>query len=222
MQKILFWTETISFWIYKQTWALALFWTLIVLLLTLMIDYTSCLNKALWIQLVFKVAMAIFTMQASIIIVFSYYQKTKIDKNLKEGNDGLSGIGMLSEANYDGTIYISESPKQLFILPLYVIAIYSISKIIIILVKGSHFFYSDEFFYMIMIWGALLIFSGVLWFLLKKYADSRSQYSIKYTLIVITLTTLSIFWQYAVPYVVDIIEVSKCVFSTMTDAKLKT
>jgi len=205
--------KTIAFLVYKQTWSLALFWTIIVLLLTLMVDYSSCLKYASWIENVFAFSMIIFTLQAIIIIIFTYYQKTIIDKNLKEGKDSLIGIDMLNEPSYDGKTYVGGPANKLYILPLYIVAIYSISKIIIVTVKGSPSIHSNDFVYMI--WIALLIFSGGLWFILKKYTDKKDWYSIKYTLIVIALTLLSIFWEYTVPYIVDIVEISKCVFAKM-------
>ncbi|MBU1217547.1 hypothetical protein KJ870_02615 [bacterium] len=180
-------------------------------LITLFSSYYSCTNHASWLSPLFAVVMFLFTLQSIIILVFSFLQKSKIKQNIDNGKDKFDSINMIDDAKYDSQAYVGGSPKQLLVLPLYIIGVYALSKIIVILVKDSTPIEYNIYLYML--WGAIFTFSTWLWAALKEYAENENRYSIKYTLIIIIITLVSIFWELLTPYIADIIELTKCVIN---------
>lgn len=198
-------------WMYEQTWILALTWTLMMLIVTLFVDFRSCIQKAPWItESLFLYSLFFFSFYILVILFFMMYQIKLIRKNEKEGHPPGHGTAIVEKAEYKGMTPFGGENLGLFIIPLYAISLYAISKIIIIIFKEEEKIINK--FDSLSVWigiGSLALYG---WFLLKKYTKkNKSKYSIKYTIIVVVITLFSLYGKQTIPYIFDVVKVSKCV-----------
>lgn len=118
------------------------------------------------------------------------------------------------DEKHDKTVWVDSDQKNLLVLPLYIIGLYSLSKIIVVWAKNSAPIENNMYLYIL--WGIICIISSWLWFALKEYAEEKNKYSIKYTIIITLITLASIYWNLLTPYIADLIEVIKCVVNQIT------
>ena len=202
-------------WMYMQTWVLATLWTTFMIVLTILYNHYDCVKKlnVLSLETIGATALILFTINILIIFGYTIRQKSIINKNIKNGNNKekvLESVDIMEGA--DKLDHYIVTKNYLNVLPLYIIAIYSLSKIIIYTVD---FFSNVKTIYIgidsIGIWIALLLGAGWLWLSLKKYAHEEAQYSMKYTIFISVVTGLSLYWKILIPYFVDISILSKCI-----------
>ena len=207
--------------LYSKTWLLALTWTLVMITLTLLWEYNKCVrcaNAITWITNLGLLNLLIFFLTVGILTIFTLSQIFTIHKNKKNGAQGeeelLKDIDIL-EAVKSSHPSIIEAGSKIIILPWYMIGIYSISRIIIFSVmkyNGEESITLDIDFQWI--WFILFTISWTIWFYLKRYANKDTIFSVGYTIFVIFVTWLTLYWETLIPYILDISQIFQCITET--------
>ncbi|WP_373072103.1 hypothetical protein [Sulfurimonas sp.] len=192
--------------IYKNNWFFALLWALLTFAYLIVENYFVCVKDIKWFGSYYLGVYVLFSIYILYMIKYLFDQNEKIIYNVKNDNNILEDVSMINQ------IGIS---KELNILPLYYVLLFSISKVILFLVNipnlklvnpSTYFTYFGFNAY-------LLIVMGVFWYRynkLKIYVVKEKRISISYTIFIIVYTLLMLFGEH-LPFLKDIVELLQCV-----------
>lgn len=202
--------------LYSRTWILATTWTLLMIIITLLWEYNSCLrcaNAIEWITDLGKIVLVVFFITFALISILTILQISTIRNNKKQNpKNPLENIAILAPLDISNPDTLSIGDKKINVLPWYMIGIYSLSKIIIsicMIQRGKESVILD--YDVIWIWPLFLMLSFGIWNYLKQYSRKNKTISIGYTIFVVFVTWLTLEWQTLIPYFIDISEISQCV-----------
>ncbi|KIM10000.1 MAG: hypothetical protein KU38_08425 [Sulfurovum sp. FS08-3] len=200
----------IASWLYNQIWLFGVVWTMMVILLTVLQNYPDCTANVEWLHNLLYLLTAFFIINTAIIFLFLFSQTRKIKRNINSKKKPLDNlcISYYKEENDP------QDNKRVFILPVYVMFLYALSRVIMMLM---HEHTSDvEHYISFIIWGFILYFSIRFWYYLRQYVDIEDRYSINYTLVVLSWTILAVFWEHLIPYIADIIKLTQCLIDNIS------
>ncbi|MEA2028182.1 MAG: hypothetical protein U9N49_04340, partial [Campylobacterota bacterium] len=192
-----------------QIWILGVIWTAMVILITIFQNYPSCTSNFDWLHDMLNILTAIFIIDTVIIFIFLFIQSRKVDRNINNNKNPLENTCI----SYHKDDIEHQDQLRVFIIPVYVMFLYAISKIIMMVVHGN--LLSIEEYPSYIIWGFILYFSFRFWYRFKEYVDIEDRYSINYTLVIISWTLLAIFWEAIIPYIADVIKLTQCLIKNI-------
>jgi hypothetical protein len=201
--------KIIASWLYKQIWILGVIWTAMVILITIFQNYPSCTSNFDWLHNLLGVLTTIFVVNTTIIFIFLFTQTHKINRNIANDKNPLENICI----SYHKDDIEHHEHQRIFILPLYVMFLYAISKIIMIVLHEENLNLNQYPSYFI--WGFILYFSFRFWYHLREYVDTQDRYSINYTLVIVSWTLLAVYWESIIPYIADIIKLTQCLINNI-------
>jgi len=121
---------------------------------------------------------------------------------------------MMDKENTESVSILDGGPIKYFVIPIYALMIFSISKI---LISITHYNPSND--YALMIWIALLIGFGIYWFIMKGKA--HKSWDLKLSIIVGLYTIIVIFWESTfLPFTKSLLKVGECVNHKIIELKI--
>lgn len=169
--------------------------------LTILFKYETCINcydEKNTISYIFGMALGVIFIVYLLVISFFYINKDKIGKekiiDIEEKNRAAS--------------FSNPNPK-VFILPMYLLWIFSLSKLIVIFNEGI----VEENIIKIIILLIIFIGSFLAWFCFKK--TSTNKWSFWITLFSISYVLLNIYWDYFLPFLESYLRTLNCVFTSI-------
>lgn len=193
--------------LYEQTWLITLTWFFIILSLALLWDHNQCVkcaNAITWITSFGAFNLIIFFISVGILLIFTLFEIFDIRRGLK---DRISPNILIANIN------LKNKDEKITILPIYMIWIYSFSRIFIfffIMLFSKEKSVTNDLD-IIWIWFFILFVAFPIWFYLRNYADKNYVFSIGYTVLVIAITWLTLEWKTLIPYMLDISTISQCI-----------
>jgi len=202
--------KVIASWLYNQIWLLGVIWTAMVILITIFQNYPNCSTNIAWLHDLLTILTTIFVVNTIIIFIFLFTQTQKIDRNIRSNKNPLDNVCI----SYHKDEIEEQDDKRIFILPVYVMFLYAISKITMMVAHED--FSEFERYPSYLIWGFILYFSFRFWHHLREYVDAEDRYSINYTLVIISWTILAVFWEHIIPYIADVIKLTQCLLHNIS------
>ena len=202
--------KIIASWLYNQIWILGVIWTAMVILITIFQNYPSCTSNIDWLHDLLNILTIIFVVDTIIIFIFLFTQSRKIDRNIKNNKNPLENTCI----SYHKDDIEHHDHQRVFIIPVYVMFLYAVSKMIMMVVHES--LLDLEKYPSYIVWGFILYFSFRFWMSLREYVDIEDRYSINYTLVILAWTILAIFWEYIIPYIADVIKLIQCLIHNIS------
>jgi len=199
----------IASWLYKQIWILGVIWTAMVILITIFQNYPSCTANFDWLHDLLNLLTGIFLIDTFIIFLFLFTQSRKVDRNIRANKNPLENTCI----SYHKDDIEQHEHLRVFIIPVYVMFLYAVSKIIMLTIHGD--ILNIDHYPSYLIWGFILYFSFRFWYRFKEYVDIEDRYSINYTLVVLVWTLFAIFWESVIPYIADIIKLAQCLIDNI-------
>lgn len=189
----------------NSTIIITICWIVASLHLTMIYNYQDCINSydgentfywMLWI------ALAIIFIVYLPIITYFFINKEKIGKekdNRLEERNGYFG-------------FANTNPK-VFILPMYLLWIFSSSKLIVIFYQYFDKGMSEDFIIKIVI--LLVIFIGSFWAWVSFKKTSTKSWSFWITIFAISYVFINIYWEYFLPFLESYFTTLNCVFKSI-------
>ena len=189
----------------NSTIIITICWIVASLHLTMIYNYQDCINSydgentfywMLWI------ALAIIFIVYLPIITYFFINKEKIGKekdNRLEERNGYFG-------------FANTNPK-VFILPMYLLWIFSSSKLIVIFYQYFDKGMSEDFIIKIVI--LLFIFIGSFWAWVSFKKTSTKSWSFWITIFAISYVFINIYWEYFLPFLESYFTTLNCVFKSI-------
>lgn len=200
----------VASWLYNQIWLFGVVWTMMVIILTILENYPNCTSNVTWLHDLLYTLTAFFLINTSIIFAFLFSQTRKIRRNIDNKKKPLDNLCI----SYHKEDEEYQDNKRVFILPVYVMFLYALSRLIM-MIMHEHVV-DIEHFTSYILWGFILYFSIRFWYHLRQYVDVEDRYSINYTLVVLSWTTLAIFWERLIPYIGDVIKLTQCLIDNIS------
>ncbi len=192
--------------LYEQTWLITLTWLFMILSLLLLWNHKQCIkcaNSMEWVTNFGVFNLVIFFLSVGILLLFTFFEISNIRRSLKK---------MLCPSKLLQNINLRNKDEKITIIPLYMIWIYALSRIIIFFVA----YYNEEKSItkdidINITWFFILFLVFYMWNYLRIYADKNYIFSIGYTVFVIIVTLLTLWWETLIPYILDISTIFQCV-----------
>lgn len=102
---------------------------------------------------------------------------------------------------------------QVYIIPMYIFFVFSLSKIIVILVNSFGNTFSQNLILEIAMLSAICFFSLLVWFYFKKTSDKS--WSLQATIFASVYISINIFWEYFLPFLQSYVKTWNCIFQTL-------
>jgi len=173
--------------------------------LTMIYNYQDCINshdeKNAFISIPWLALTVIFIVYVPIITYFFVNRETigrEKDNRIEERN---------------GSFGFADTNPKVFILPMYLLWVFSLSKLIVIFYEYYTNRISEDIIVKIAI--LLTIFIGSLWAWIKFKKTSTKIWSFWITLFAISYVVLNIYWEYFLPYLQSYLSSLNCVFKTI-------
>lgn len=180
-------------------------WIVASLHLTMVYKYKSCINcydeKNTFIFILWCSIIIIFIVYF-IIITYFFINRKKIGKKIDDKIEENHGYFGFAELN----------PK-VFILPMYLLWIFSLSKLIVIFYQYYYKGSSENIIIKIVI--LLVIFIGSFWAWISFKKTSTKVYSFWITVFAISYILINVFWEYFLPYLKSYFSTINCIFKTI-------
>ena len=183
-------------------------WVVASLHLTLFYKYENCIRTYdskdtflyfFWLALL--VIIIIF------LIIISYFIKNKE----KIGKEKLSAIEDSEGRNFG----FSRTNPKVFIIPLYLFGIFSLSKLIVIFYNDLWKDFNVDTSFLIKVSVLLIIFLFSFWAWLKFQETSERTYSFLATLFAMSYIGINIYWEYFLPFLQSYIKTWHCIFKSL-------
>lgn len=125
---------------------------------------------------------------------------------------------MIDKENTELVSHVGGGPIKYLIIPIYSIAIFSLSKVIVYLYKyiseESNSFLEATFLYF-SLWFMFFILSFIMWFKVKQKAEKKWDFAITFTIIIIT--SVQLFWSsFFLPLTYGIMDISECIGTSIS------
>lgn len=189
----------------NSTTIITICWVVASLHLTMVYNYQDCINvcdaKNTFIFIIWLALAVVFIIYILIITYFFVNRKTigKEKDNRIEERQGHFG-------------FASTNPKVL-ILPMYLLWIFSLSKLIVIFYEYFNHGMGEDIIIKIVI--LLVIFIGSFWAWISFKKTSTKVWSFWITIFVISYVFINIYWEYFLPFLQSYLSTLNCVFKTI-------
>lgn len=173
--------------------------------LTMIYKYQNCINhhdeKSTFILILWLALGIVFIVYVPIITYFFINRKKigkEIDHNIEEKN---------------GYFGFAETNPKVFILPMYLLWVFSLSKLIVIFYDYFKHGLSEDLVVKVFILLTILIGSFWAWLSFKK--TSTKVWSFWITLFAISYVVINIYWEHFLPYLQSYLSTLNCIFKTI-------
>ena len=170
--------------------------------LTMLYKFENCVNycddKNTFLYITYLSIIIIFSIFVPIIIYF-YKNKNKI---------GIEKDPLIEEKSMSFG-FSSRNPRVL-ILPMYLLWIFSLSKLIVIFYNKD---FTEDFIIKIIILSIIFICSFIAWFKFKK--TSNKTWSFWVTFFAVSYILINVFWEYFLQYLQSYFSTINCIFKTI-------
>jgi hypothetical protein len=157
-------------------------------------------NTFYWIL---RIALAIIFIVYIPIIRYFFINREKI------GKEKLSEIEDSEERNFG----FSRRDPKVFILPMYLLWVFSISKLVVIVHQYFNKGISEDITVKIVV--LLIILTGSFWAWISFKKTSSKSWSFWITVFAISYVLVNIYWEYFLPYLQSYIKTWHCIFKSL-------
>ena len=181
-------------------------WLIASLHITMVYNFQDCINindeknTFYWIL---WIALAIIFIVYIPIIGYFFINREKI------GKEKLSEI----EDSEEGNFGFSRRDPKIFILPMYLLWVFSLSKLVVIVHQYFNKEISEDITVKIVV--LLIILTGSFWAWISFKKISSKSWSFWITVFAISYVLVNIYWEYFLPYLQSYIKTWHCIFKSL-------